>query len=83
MACTCTKCPDCNGTGNIWVSFSGKYLGTNRCDDLDEMESCPTCGGEGITDYCQECCDAYREMEEEEEERAREDFIRRQYWDNA
>lgn len=55
MACECTKCPECKGTGNVWFSFSGEYLGHNRCDDLDEMESCYMCGGSGIDSLCREC----------------------------
>lgn len=74
MACECIECPECGGTGNVWVSFSGKYLGNRRCDDLDEMESCPQCGGSGIDYMCEECAYAQEEeerrmMEEEEAEK--------------
>ena len=56
MTCHCTSCPDCNGTGSVWYSgYDGKYLGQNRSDDFDEMESCDTCGGTGIDDICFEC----------------------------
>ncbi len=52
--CTCEYCPTCNGTGNVWYDFAGRYLGNSRCDDLDSMESCDECRG-GITDVCERC----------------------------
>lgn len=73
MSCTCTTCADCRGSGIVWFSFSGNYLGSSRCDDLDDFESCHMCGGDGVVDICEEC---QRNMEEEaehewEEERQR------------
>lgn len=54
--CCCVSCGDCGGSGNVWFSFGGKeYLGSHRCDDLDEMETCDTCGGSGITETCDRC----------------------------
>ena len=38
-------------------------MGKFRCDDLDEMDTCPECDGEGITWCCDECRDAYEEEE--------------------
>jgi len=55
MTCKCVICGECMGNGRVWRSFSGKYLGNNRCDDLDDMESCPDCDGSGITEICDEC----------------------------
>ena len=60
MACECVSCPDCGGTGTVWFSFpgpdmGGEYLGNHRCDDLDELDTCPRCGGRGITECCYEC----------------------------
>jgi len=55
--CTCQKCPECGGTGNIWISFSGKYLGRYRGDDLDELDICPECEGSGIISMCENCMD--------------------------
>jgi hypothetical protein len=55
--CECVKCKECGGTGYVWYSFSGKYMGNHRCDDLDQMECCDECGGEGTTDLCDECRD--------------------------
>lgn len=75
MACECVTCPECRGTGNVWIAFGGKYLGNRRCDDLDEMEDCPQCGGSGIEWCCEECRYAFeeeeerRELEQEEAER--------------
>lgn len=66
MACTCTSCPACQGTGDVWYSFGGEYLGNRRCDDLDELEPCDECGGSGVDEYCDECLMA------EEEERTEE-----------
>ena len=71
MACECISCPDCGGSGSVWVSFSGEYLGTRRCDDLDELECCDSCGGSGVSWTCAECGYA---LEEEEERRQNEEF---------
>ena len=38
MTCKCVFCGECDGMGTVWRSFSGKYLGNRRCDDLDELE---------------------------------------------
>lgn len=65
MGCECITCPECNGTGNVWWSFSGKYMGRNRCDDLDEIEPCDCCDGEGITEVCCECQQKYEDEREE------------------
>ncbi len=55
MACTCIACPDCNGVGSIWVDYRGRYLGRNRCDDSDELETCQACRGTGYSEQCEEC----------------------------
>lgn len=60
MACTCTPCKECNGTGHIWFSFTREYLGRHRCDDLDNLETCEECHGSGVDEICDEC----REKEE-------------------
>lgn len=74
--CQCVRCSECRGTGNVWFSFPGpgrgRYLGSSRCDDLDEMETCDDCGGSGIVetcDRCQELDELYRQQEDEEEVR--------------
>ena len=54
--CKCVLCDSCNGTGNVWFTFDGKYLGNKRSDDLDELERCEDCEGSGITEMCDECC---------------------------
>ena len=54
MACTCTPCPFCNGTGNIWRDLDGSYS-LYHTDDLQEMETCDQCGGDGIDSLCEEC----------------------------
>lgn len=53
--CECDYCPDCDGSGQVFFSFSGEYLGTRRCDDLDTMESCDECGGSGVVFECYKC----------------------------
>ena len=63
--CTCVRCSECDGFGSVWISFSGKYMGKYRCDDFDEMITCPECGGSGITEMCDYCRD--REDEEWEQ----------------
>jgi hypothetical protein len=55
MTCKCVVCPECEGSGNVWRSFSGKYLGNHRCDDLDELETCEECRGSGVAEICDEC----------------------------
>lgn len=57
--CECARCPDCDGSGSVWFSFGHKhYLGSRRCDDLDELETCEECWGSGLADgpcdYCAE-----------------------------
>lgn len=64
MACSCIPCDECKGTGSIWFSISGEYLGHHRCDDLDQMDICPDCDGEGIVSLCDECREAYEEDRE-------------------
>ena len=64
MACQCEICPECNGSGTVWTSFSGEYLGNNRYDDLDELDTCPVCDGDGLSYFCPECDEAWREEEE-------------------
>lgn len=56
MACSCTICVVCNGSGNIWLDMRGRV--TVHCDDLDEMEICEDCGGSGTVEICDECQDA-------------------------
>ena len=69
MSCTCTRCPDCEGTGHFYVSMGGEYLGQHRLDDLDELESCDQCGGSGIDSLCEECWEAQQEEDEREYQR--------------
>ena len=54
-ACHCVRCGDCNGSGNIWFDFRGRYLGRGHCDDMDEIETCEQCGGRGIVESCSRC----------------------------
>lgn len=58
--CECTSCPECKGSGQVYFSFgtsfgNGRYLGPHRSDDLDEMENCYTCRGQGTVDTCDRC----------------------------
>ena len=66
MPCKCKLCDECEGTGYISIAFDGTYLGKQRCDDFDEMDTCPICDGEGITYMCDECREAMDREEEEE-----------------
>ena len=63
MTCMCVPCSECDGSGSVWFTFYGKYLGRSRCDDMDELQTCDECGGSGLVDMCDEC----REREEEYE----------------
>lgn len=64
--CKCTSCSECNGTGNVWFSFTGKYLGKSRCDDLDNLESCEECSGSGVYIACDRCIELEEALNEEE-----------------
>lgn len=55
MACSCELCSECGGSGDVYVAFGGQYLGKHRSDDLDELETCPLCGGDGLEYECQDC----------------------------
>lgn len=66
MACECVSCPECGGSGSVWFSFSGKYIGRNRHDDLDELETCHKCDGSGLSELCDECRDAIEREKERE-----------------
>jgi hypothetical protein len=63
--CRCVRCGDCGGTGSIWVDHRGRYLGSHRSDDLDEMEPCDQCSG-GIVEVCDRC-QLLDEMEHDED----------------
>lgn len=54
--CQCVGCLECGGSGVVWFAFGGReYLGSSRCDDLDEMETCEGCEGTGLTEMCDKC----------------------------
>jgi hypothetical protein len=55
MTCECVLCDECRGTGRVWYSFSGRYLGNKRCDDLDSLDSCAQCNGSGFSEICDKC----------------------------
>jgi DnaJ-class molecular chaperone len=74
MTCACIQCDECHGTGTVWISFSGKYLGSNRCDDLDSLETCDECGGRGLSEICAEC----QEKEDAADQEEFEAYQRRQ-----
>lgn len=67
MDCKCIVCDECGGTGNIWVTHSGEYLGKSRQDDQDELDVCEECCGTGIEIECDECRMAREEREYEED----------------
>jgi len=59
--CGCIPCSECEGSGTVWISFSGEYLGNNKCDDLDDLETCPACEGTGLSQICDSCREQYFE----------------------
>lgn len=63
MACECIICPECNGSGTVWYSFNGDYIGYFHSDDLDSLGSCEQCGGSGVSWMCEECQQAYLDDE--------------------
>lgn len=67
MSCKCVRCTECGGTGDVWYSAIGEYLGNSRCDDLDELDSggCLDCDGSGILEMCDECREAWEDEDYE------------------
>ena len=61
--CKCVSCSSCGGTGSVWFTFDGKYLGNHRSDDLDELERCEECHA-GIVELCARC-ETLAELEQE------------------
>lgn len=60
--CSCVACPECRGSGVVWFAFGGReYLGTMRCDDLDEIETCDECRGSRVSEVCDHCQDAWED----------------------
>lgn len=57
MDCKCIDCPDCGGSGRVWFSLSGEYIGRYSCDDLDHLGICDTCNGSGVSKICAMCKD--------------------------
>lgn len=55
--CECVRCDACAGSGLVWFSIGGKYIGQNHCDDTDTSESCEECDGSGISEVCYICSD--------------------------
>lgn len=57
--CKCVQCHACRGSRNIRV----------RCDGYPEwdLETCPECDGEGITEVCDYCRDAQEDYWDEAE----------------
>lgn len=53
--CECVSCSSCGGSGNVWFSLGGRYLGNHRCDDLDELETCEECRGSGTIETFDRC----------------------------
>ncbi|WP_299084794.1 hypothetical protein [uncultured Paraglaciecola sp.] len=68
--CTCTDCPDCKGSGGLWLSPDGS-IGGKHWDDLEELVCCEHCGGDGVVDCCDYCHEQHEleELEREEQER--------------
>lgn len=65
MACKCVWCTECDGSGDVWVSPFGHYRGRHKADDLDHLEICGCCDGEGISEVCDECREEYQNQIEE------------------
>lgn len=64
--CRCVSCPECRGSGHVWFAFGGrKYLGSRRCDDLDEMETCEECSGSGVTEVCGKCQRQFEDFDDD------------------
>lgn len=47
----------------VWVNFFGRFIGHGRCDDLDQLQYCETCGGSGVSEVCENCLDAWEDEE--------------------
>ena len=62
--CTCVNCASCRGTGNVWFTFDGQYLGNCRSDDLDKLERCENCSGSGVAEECDYCIERREDDDE-------------------
>ena len=58
MACDCVRCAVCFGTGRVWLPL------------IEGRDTCPECGGTGISDACEECEEWDRDYEDDYEEEA-------------
>lgn len=63
MTCNCAPCSFCDGSGRLWYSCDGEYVGIHSSDDMGHYEPCEECGGTGIGYLCDEC----RQIEEDGE----------------
>ena len=61
--CECIDCPDCRGSGSVWCS-DGR-MSPWRFDDMGDSETCPTCGGDGLSLVCLKCQLEYEDREED------------------
>lgn len=53
-ACTCIKCPECNGDGMVYFSPSGE-ASPHQTDCWSDWYTCPTCDGYGVVEMCDSC----------------------------
>lgn len=53
--CECIDCSECDGSGRVWFTSSGKYRGKLKGSDMDEWLHCPECMGAGVVETCDHC----------------------------
>ena len=41
--CRCISCPDCGGSGSLWVTLDGAFH-QHRVDDMGDLETCDSYG---------------------------------------
>ena len=58
LACGCVRCSDCHGSGLVAVE-TGSY-------PEEELGTCETCRGSGISEVCEDCLDYYESDSEME-----------------
>ena len=62
--CTCVRCGECGGTGNVWRNYDARGRSVEGgMDDSSDLETCDSCRV-GIVEVCDRC-QLLEEMEQD------------------